>query len=208
MNRSLLLILRNHKKNLQSVAKPILETPAPRRSDRVHRPPNKLSLLFEEQGDLSDDDDPVTFQEAMESPDSGKWLEAIRSEMNSMKDNQVWNLVDLPDGVKAIECKWIYKRKIDLDGNVHIHKVRLVAKGFRQIHGVDYDETFSPVVMLKSIQITLKIAIYFDYEIWKMVVKTAFLNGNLDEEVYMIQPEGFVDPANAGKVCKHRKSIY
>jgi len=136
--------LEESQENLQSVAEPILETPAPRRSDRVHRPPDKLSLLVEKQGDasLSDNDDPVTFQEAMESPDSKKWLEAMRSEMNSMKDNQVWNLVDLPDGVKAIECKWIFKRKIDLDGNVHIHKARLVAKGFRQIHGVDYDEPF------------------------------------------------------------------
>ena len=89
----------------------------------------------------------------------------MRSKMNSMKDNQVWNLVDLPDGVKAIECKWIFKRKIDLDGNVHIHKARLVAKGFRQIHGIDYDETFSPVAMLKLIRIILAIAAYFDYGI-------------------------------------------
>src|SRR6266542_4157855 len=101
----------------------------------------------------------------------------MRSEMNSMKDNQVWNLVDLLDGVKAIECKWIFKRKIDLDGNVRIHKARLVAKGFRQIHGVDYDETFSPVTMLKSIRNILEIAIYFDYETWQMDVKTTFLNG-------------------------------
>jgi hypothetical protein len=75
-------------------------------------------------------------------------------------------LVDPPDGVKAIECKWIYKKKRDMYGNVHIHKARLVAKGFRQVHGVDYDETFSPLVMLKSIRIILAIAAYFDYEIW------------------------------------------
>ncbi|WVZ58713.1 hypothetical protein U9M48_008953 [Paspalum notatum var. saurae] len=78
----------------------------------------------------------------MESPDSEKWLEAMRSKMNSMKDNQVWNLVDLPDGVKVIENKSVFKRKFDMDGRVHIHKARLVAKGFRQIHGIDYDETF------------------------------------------------------------------
>ena len=85
---------------------------------------------------------------------------------------------------------------------------RLVAKGFRQVQGVDYDETFSPIAMLKSVRIILAIAAYFDYEIWQMDVKTAFLNGNLTEDVYMMQPEGFVDPNNAGKICKLHKSIY
>ena len=109
----------------------------------------------------------------------------MRSEMNSIKDNQVWNLVDLPDGVKAIENKWVFKRKIDMDGRVHIHKARLVAKGFRQIHGIDYDETFSPVAMFKSIRIILAIAAYFDYEIWQMDIKTTFFSGYLEKEVYM-----------------------
>ena len=94
-----------------------------------------------------------------------------------------------------------------MDGNVHIHKARLVAKGFKQIQGIDYDETFSPVAML-SIRILLAIAAFYDYEIWQMDVKTAFLNGNLSEDVYMIQPEGFVDPKNARKICKLQKSIY
>jgi hypothetical protein len=84
-----------------------------------------------------------------------------------------------------------------MDGNVHVYKARLVVKGFRQVQGIDYDETFSPVAMLKSIWIILAIVAYFDYEIWQMDVKTAFLNGNLEEDMYMIQPEGFVDPNNA-----------
>ena len=79
-----------------------------------------------------------------------------------------------------------------MDGNVHIYKARLVAKGFRQVQGVDYDETFSPVVMLKSVRIILAITAHFDYEIWQMDVKTTFLNGNLTEDVYMMQPDGFV----------------
>jgi len=95
-----------------------------------------------------------------------------------------------------------------MDGNVHIHKAQLFAKVFRQVQGVAYDETFSPVAMLKSVLIILAIAAYFDYEIWQMDVKTAFLNGNLTEDVYMMQPEGFVDPTNAGKICKLQKSIY
>ena len=89
-----------------------------------------------------------------------------------------------------------------------VYKARLVAKGFRQIQGVDYDETFSPVAMLKSVRILLAIAAFFDYEIWQMDVKTAFLNGNVEEELYMVQPEGFIDPKDAGKVCKLQRSIY
>ncbi|KAK8660209.1 hypothetical protein V6N13_051143 [Hibiscus sabdariffa] len=95
-----------------------------------------------------------------------------------------------------------------MDGNVQTYKGRLVAKGFRKIHGVDYDETFSPVAMFKSIRILLAIAAFHDYEIWKMDVKTDFLNGKLDEDVYMTQPEGFVTLGNARKVCKLQRSIY
>ena len=128
---------------------------------------------------LLDDAEPKTYEEAVMGPDSEKWLEAMRSELKSMADNQVWNLVEPIGEVRPIECKWVFKKKIDIDGNVHIYKARLVAKGFCQIQGVDYDETFSPVAMLKSIWILLAIAAYHDYEVWQMDVKTAFLNGNL-----------------------------
>jgi hypothetical protein len=173
--------------------------PQPRRSARL-RAARKILLL--------DSDEPETYAKAIMDLDSEKWQSAMRSEIDSMGDNLVWNLVDPPDGVKAMECKWIYKKKKDMDANVHIYKARLVTKGFRQVQGVDYDETFSLVAMLKSIRIILAIAAYFDYEIWQMDVKIAFLNGNLDEDVYMIQPKGFVDPTNAEKVCKLQKSIY
>ena len=111
-------------------------------------------------------------------------------------------MVDLPKGGKTIGCKWILKLKAG-----EIFKARLVAKGFRQTHGIDYDEIFSPVVMLKSIRVLLTIAAYYDYEIWQMDVKTAFLNENLLEDVYMTQPEGFVDPKHPNKVCKLQRSI-
>ncbi|KAG8503242.1 hypothetical protein CXB51_001188 [Gossypium anomalum] len=142
------------------------------------------------------------------SPDSEKWLETMRSEMDSMYENQVWTLVDPPEGVKPVGCKWVFKKKTDMDGNVQTYKGRLVAKGFRQIHGVDYDETFSPVAMFKPIKILLAIAAFYNYEIWQMDVKTAFLNGKLEEDVYMTQPEGFVNPKDAGKICKLQRSIY
>jgi len=132
-----------------------------------------------------DNEEPKTYTEALMGLEYDRWLDAMQSEMESMRENQVWNLVDPPDGVRAIECKWIFKKKIDADGKVHIYKARLVAKGFHQIHGVDYDETFLPIAMLKSIRILLAIATYYDYEIWQMDVKTTFLNGNLSEDVYM-----------------------
>jgi hypothetical protein len=89
----------------------------------------------------------------------------MKSKIESMHDNQVWNLVDPIDGVRPIECKWVFKKKMNKCGNVHIYKERLVVKGFKQIHGIDYYETFSPVMMLKSVRILLAIATYFDYEI-------------------------------------------
>ena len=125
-----------------------------------------------------------------------------------MYENKVRTLTDLPDDRRAIENKWIFKKNTDADGNITIYKARLVAKGYRQVQGVDYDETFSPVAKLKSVRIMLAIAAYYDYEIWQMDVKTAFLNGHLKEELYMMQPEGFVDPKNANNVCKLQRSIY
>ena len=151
---------------------------------------------------IVDQSEPTSYQEAINSFDSVKWLEAMKSEIQSMYDNQVWTLIDPTDGLKTIGCKWVFKKKTDMDGNVHTYKARLVAKGFRQTYGIDCDEIFSPVAMLKSIQILLAIAAYYDYEIWKMDVKTVFLNGNLLEDVYMTQPEGFVNPKNFRKVCK------
>ena len=143
---------------------------------------------------LLDNDEPTTFREVMVSPDSDKWLKAMKFEMQSIHDNQVWNLIEPPNGIKTIECKWVFKRKIDMDGNVNIPKAWLVAKGFKQGFGVDYDETFSLGAMIKTIRIVLAIANYYDYETWQMDIKMAFLNGILSEDVYMTQLEGFADP--------------
>ena len=114
--------------------------------------------------------------------------------------------MDLPVDQQAIENKWIFKRKTDADGSVTIYKARIVVKGFRQVQGVDYDEIFSLVAMLKSVRIMLAIATF--YEIWQMDVKTTFLNGFIKEELYMIQQEGFVNPKGANKMCKLQRSIY
>ena len=150
----------------------------------------------------------MTYKQAMNDEDRDQWIKAMNLEMESMYFNSVWELVDQPDVVKPIGCKWIYKRKRDQTGKVQIFKARLVAKGYTQREGVDYEETFSPVVMLKSIRILLSIAKFYDYEIWQMDVKTAFLNGNLEESIYMAQPEGFIEHDHEQRICKLKRSIY
>ncbi|KAJ9557023.1 hypothetical protein OSB04_011637 [Centaurea solstitialis] len=178
-----------------------------RRSSRVRQEPDRYLgfLVSQDSGDLNE---PTSYGEAVSGSESEQWQEAMKAEMQSMYDNQVWELTDLPQHCKAVGRKWVFKKKTDMDGNVHTFKARLVAKGFTQTHGIDYDETFSPVAMLKSIRILMAISAYFNYEIWQMDVKTAFLNGKLTEDVYMEQPEGFEDPKNPNKVCKLLKSIY
>ena len=100
---------------------------------------------------LLDHNEPTNYEEAMMSPDSAKWLEAMKSEMRSMYENKVWTLIDLTDDWRAIEIKWILKRKTDTGSSVTIYKARIVAKVFRQVQGVDYDERFSLISMLKSL---------------------------------------------------------
>src|SRR3954464_12204940 len=98
----------------------------------------------------------------MEGPESEKWLAGMKSEIDSMYAKKVWTLVDIPEDQKAVDNKWIFKKKTDADGNVSVYKARLVAKGFRQVQGVDYEEAFSPAAMLKSIRILLAIDAYHD----------------------------------------------
>ena len=178
------------------------DTQGDSRSSRIRHPPQRYDDVF-----IINNDEPTTYNEVLLDKDSKKWLQAMNSEMDSMCENEVWTLVDPPIGTKPIGCKWVFKKKTDMDGKVSTYKARLVAKGYLQKYGIDYDETFSPVVMLKSIRIILAIAAYYDYEIWKMDVMTAFLNKHLQEEVYLTQPEGFVSK-DPNKVCKLQKSIY
>ena len=131
-------------------------TTEPRRSTRVRFAPEWYGNPILEVM-LLDHDEPTNYEEAMMSPDSDKWLEAMKSEIGSMYENKVWTLVDLPDDRQAIDNKWIFKRKTDTDSSVTIYKARLVEKCFfDKVQGVDYDEIFSLVAMLKSIRIMLE----------------------------------------------------
>ncbi|KAM1543967.1 hypothetical protein PS2_013233 [Malus domestica] len=180
-------------------------TITPRRSERVSKPPKRYGLDndFGELYLLGDNDtkeDPRDYTEAMSDIDPKRWQEAMKTEMDSMYQNQVWTLVDPPEGIVPVGNKWVFKRKIGADGNVETYKARLVAKGYREREGIDYEETFSPVAMITSIRILLAIVAYHDYKIWQMDVKMAFLNGYLKEELYMTQPEGFVSKSERTKV--------
>ena len=121
----------------------------------------------------------------MNDVDKDQWVKVMDLEMESMYFNSVWELVDLPKGVKLIGCKWIYKRKRDSAVKIQTFKARLVAKLYTQREGVDYEETFSYIAMLIYIRILLSIVAFYDYVIWKIDVKTAFLNDNLEESIFM-----------------------
>nr|GEX59402.1 hypothetical protein [Tanacetum cinerariifolium] len=133
---------------------------------------------------------------------SNKWVDAMNAKMQSMKDNQVWCLVGLPPNCKTVESKWLFMKKTNIDGIVHTYKARLVVKGYTQTYEVCYEITFSPVDDIRVIRILIAIAAFNDYEISQMDVKTAFLNGYLNEDIYMVQPEGFVDPNHPRKTEK------
>ena len=188
---------------------PEVEVVPLRRSTRTIKPTERMCLNVEcEETILGDLDEPTSYRAAMNSPEKEKWKAAMDGEMQSMTENDVWIEEDLPPNAKVVGSKWLFKKKTDMDGNVHTYKARLVAKGFTQTFGVDYEETFSPVADIRAIRILIAIAAYYDYEIWQMDVKTAFLNGRLDEDIYMAQPEGYVNPQFPHRVCKLKRSIY
>ncbi|RVW79629.1 Retrovirus-related Pol polyprotein from transposon TNT 1-94 [Vitis vinifera] len=157
---------------------------------------------------LQIEEDPKTYKEAMASRDVAFWKEAINDEMDSIMSNQTWELVDLPPGSKPIGCKWVFRRKYHTDGMIQTFKARLVAKGFKQREGIDYFDTYAPVARTTSIRILFALASIHNLFVHQIDVKTAFLNEDLNEEVYMEQLEGFVLLGNENKVCKLVKSLY
>ena len=137
---------------------------------------------------------------------SKQWEQAILDEYNSLVKNKTWMLMTLPVSRKAISCKWVFKHKMDENGDVVRFKARLVARGFSQVYGIDYMDTFAPVAKLASLRILLVIAAVKDLEILQMDAVTAFLIPDLEEEIYMVQPEGFDEKKEL--VCKLQKGLY
>ena len=155
-----------------------------------------------------DAEEPTTIAKALNSVNLKQWLKATQNEFNSLKQNQTWDLVDLPPEKNIVGSKWVFKNKRGPDGKIDRYKARLVAQGYSQQHGVDYDEVFAPVAKYSSIRSVLAIANQLNLEIHQMDVKTAFLNGDLEEEIFMKQPDGFIDKDRPNMVCKLQKSLY
>lgn len=156
--------------------------------------------------DILDFKEPLNYQDALRSSHRNQWMLAMEKEMCSLKENKTWTLEPLPDNKKAIQCKWVYKIKGNPDGSIEKFKARLVIKGYSQKKGEDYDQTFSPVAKLTTIRVLLTIAATENMVLTQFDVCTAFLYGELEEEIFMRQPEGYEDGTN--RVCRLKKSLY
>ena len=132
----------------------------------------------------------------------------MHEEIQQFVQNDVWELVPRPKGVNVIETKWIFKNKSDEDGTVIRKKSRLVAQGYTKVERIDFDGTFAPVARLESIRILLAITSHLNFKLYQMDVKSALLNGMLQEEVYVEQPKGFVDPHRPDDVYKLKRAFY
>ncbi|GKC86078.1 retrotransposon protein, putative, ty1-copia subclass [Tanacetum coccineum] len=199
----------NHEEDDQEVDEPQSDINPIDRSTRTRHPRDRLCLYIDnEEHKLGDLGEPANYKAALLDPESDKWLNAMNVEMQSMKENEVWELVDLCPNAKTVGHKWLFKKKTDMYGAEHTYKALLEANGFTQTTWIDYEETFSPVVDIRAITILIAIAEFYDYEIWQIDVKTAFLNGYLNEEVYMEQPGGFISKKFPNRVCKLKRSIY
>ncbi|GJU17928.1 retrotransposon protein, putative, unclassified [Tanacetum coccineum] len=150
-------------------------------------------------------EEPKTISQALQDE---SWVEAMQEELLQFKLQKVWVLVDLPYGKKVIGTKWVFRNKRDERSIVVKNKARLVAQGFRQEEGIDYDEVFAPVARIEAIRLFLAFASYMGFTVYQMDVKSAFLYGTIEEEVYVHQPPGFVDPAHPNKVYKVIKALY
>lgn len=185
---------------------PITPVEQPRRTTRIPKPKNLSDYVTYSARTNETNDDPTTFEEAIGRNDSDRWKIAMDNEIQSLAENNTWELVDKPYNKKTIKCKWVFKTKYNTKGNIIRHKARLVAKGCSQKYGIDYKETYSPVVRYSSIRYLIALAVKLGLKIDQMDAVTAFLQGELFEEIYMEQPEGYIE--NSNKVCKLKRPIY
>ena len=177
-----------------------------RRSQRVKR----ALEFYGERANFADSQPavPTTLKDVLASPEKDKWIEAMKKEMKSLNDNDVWDLCHLPEDKNVVGSKWVFKLKTGAEGTVVRYKARLVAQGFSQKFGTDYDETFCPVVRLESLRTLVALSVQYGLKLHQIDVTTAFLNGELKEEVFMKQPVGFIKEGQEHLVCRLKRSIY
>ena len=192
--------------NTEATSVPNTTTPPPaptRVSTHQRKPVNKLNLCTTVTPFL--DKIPTSVAEALKDP---QWRKAMAEEINAQLENRTWDLVSYVVAHNIVMCRWIFTIKRNVDGSVQRYKARLVAKGFSQRPGLDYRDTFSPVVKPATIQLVLSVAVSSNWQMRQFDVNHAFLQGHLTDEVYMMQPPGFVDKDNPTAVCKLRKAVY
>jgi hypothetical protein len=187
----------------------------PNTDDRRDRRPPVWMEDYETGQGFSEDDvanlvmfaaaDPVHFEDAVKNE---KWRKAMDSEIQAIEKNDTWELKELPAGGRTIGVKWVYKTKLNENGEVDKYKARLVAKGYSQQHGIDYTEVFAPVARLDTIRLVIALAAQNQWNIYQLDVKSAFLHGELHEEVFIEQPQGYVHKGNEQKVYKLKKALY
>jgi hypothetical protein len=158
--------------------------------------------------DLATSPDPQTYAQAMRAQDATRWTDSIKVEHDSLIQNHAYDIMDLPSGKRALTSRFVFKRKIGADGRVTKNKARMVARGFQQVQGIDFQETYAAVVKTASYRVLFALAARFNWKIHQMDVKTAYLNGDLDEEIYVHPPEGFPVELPKGKVLRLRKALY
>ena len=192
------------------------ETPKARRISRQPAWMKDYVVSTEDEDSNEDDTSPIQFAffsegdptEFEEAACEGKWQKAMQEEINSIEKNNTWELVDRPEGHKPIGVKWVYKTKVNEDGKVQKYKARLVAKGYKQKAGIDYDEVFAPVARQETITLVLFLAAQNSWLVHQLDVKSAFLHGDLQEELYIEQPPGFIRENHEDKVYKLKKALY
>jgi hypothetical protein len=162
---------------------------------------NYINFSYEEE-------EPKNLQEALKSKFSEKWKEAVNSEFQSLEENKTWSICKLPKGKKSIKTRWVFKIKLNSDNKPERFKARLVAKGYNQEHGIDYNETFAPVIKHQALKLFLAIAVNEEKEVHQIDISTAFLNGELEEEVFIEPPDGFKGQIENNQVLKLHKALY
>jgi hypothetical protein len=149
--------------------------------------------------------EPDNYEEAQQNP---SWQKAMEEEIFMIEKNKTWELVDRPEDKNIIGVKWIFRTKLNADSSINKFKARLVVKGYAQVYGVDYSDIFAPVARMDTIRLLLAVAAHRNWKVFQLDVKSAFLNGVLQEEIYVEQPAGFVVQGKADKVYLLKKALY
>lgn len=174
-------------------------------SKRTRRPPERFGFSNMCVSNNAESEQ-ILISEALNGPEATQWRQAMREELQSFEYNDAWELADIPSDASIVQCKWVFNKKLDVNDKVR-YRARLVAKGFTQRRGIDYLDTFSPVVKHSTLRMLFALSVQWGMDITHLDVTTAFLNGHLKENIYMSIPEGFVNESK-GKVLKLKKAIY